>query len=99
MSSSGTSTSQQNAVTPVSDYGVDVSVVLLVFTDSLLTCNDDEQGLVSSNDVVIFSKTWCPYSKKAKELIKTLHPDDKVKIIEYVIHCWFLRLGRFRSRF
>lgn len=38
--------------------------------------------LIDDNKVIIFSKTWCPYCKKAKALLKELTPEEHLKIIE-----------------
>lgn len=37
---------------------------------------------VKSNQVVIFSKTYCPFCAKAKKLILSLVPQSKVTIVE-----------------
>ena len=31
----------------------------------------------------MFSKSWCPYSKKAKDLLKTHYPEVQPAIFEY----------------
>ncbi|KAG8912535.1 glutaredoxin [Tulasnella sp. 408] len=41
------------------------------------------EDAIANHKVVIFSKTYCPYSRKAKELIKTFNlPEGDVEIIE-----------------
>ncbi|KZT58297.1 glutaredoxin, partial [Calocera cornea HHB12733] len=40
------------------------------------------QSLVSDTKVVIFSKSWCPYCKRAKALILENYPDVPTKILE-----------------
>jgi len=40
------------------------------------------EAAVAKGNVVIFSKSWCPYSKKAKELFKTQYPDTEVTVFE-----------------
>ncbi|KAF8481870.1 thioredoxin-like protein [Russula ochroleuca] len=37
---------------------------------------------VAENAVVVFSKSWCPYSKKAKDLLKTHYPEVQPAIYE-----------------
>ncbi|KAI0285394.1 hypothetical protein BGY98DRAFT_945695, partial [Russula aff. rugulosa BPL654] len=37
---------------------------------------------VADNIVVVFSKTWCPYSKKAKALLKDKYSDAQTAIFE-----------------
>ena len=45
---------------------------------------DDLQAAVAKGQVVIFSKTWCPYSKKAKDLISREYPDAELTVFEFV---------------
>lgn len=40
------------------------------------------QDTISSTPVVVFSKTYCPYCVKAKNLLETLVPKDKLNVIE-----------------
>lgn len=40
------------------------------------------EAAVANGQVVIFSKTWCPYSKKAKALIKEEYPNAELTVIE-----------------
>ncbi|KAN0111644.1 Thioredoxin-like fold [Russula decolorans] len=37
---------------------------------------------VAENTVVVFSKSWCPYSKKAKALLKEKYSDAQTAIFE-----------------
>jgi len=37
---------------------------------------------VAENTVVVFSKSWCPYSKKAKKLLKDKYSDAQTAIFE-----------------
>ncbi|EKM61480.1 uncharacterized protein PHACADRAFT_248123, partial [Phanerochaete carnosa HHB-10118-sp] len=37
---------------------------------------------ISDNTITIFSKTWCPYCKRAKNLIASEFPDAKTQILE-----------------
>jgi len=37
---------------------------------------------VAENTVVVFSKTWCPYSKKAKALLRNKYSDAQIAIFE-----------------
>ncbi|TCD70109.1 glutaredoxin [Steccherinum ochraceum] len=37
---------------------------------------------VSGNTITIFSKSWCPYCKRAKALIASEFPDAQTKIYE-----------------
>jgi len=44
------------------------------------------EDVIAKNDVVVFSKSWCPHSRRAKSLIKE-QPEDvlkekKVEIVE-----------------
>ncbi|KAH9995961.1 thioredoxin-like protein [Russula vinacea] len=37
---------------------------------------------VAEHTIVVFSKSWCPYSKKAKDLLKTHYPEVQPAIFE-----------------
>ncbi|PPQ66340.1 hypothetical protein CVT24_007177 [Panaeolus cyanescens] len=37
---------------------------------------------ISSNKITVFSKSWCPYCKKVKTLLKTEFPEVEAKILE-----------------
>ncbi|KAF5361556.1 hypothetical protein D9757_008385 [Collybiopsis confluens] len=37
---------------------------------------------IDGNTITIFSKSWCPYCKKAKALFKEKYPDVEAKIFE-----------------
>ncbi|KAI0003755.1 thioredoxin-like protein [Russula compacta] len=40
------------------------------------------QNAIANNVVVVFSKTWCPYSKRAKALLTAEYPEVKPVIFE-----------------
>eukprot|EP01091_Cochliopodium_minus_P011516 TRINITY_DN3281_c0_g1_i1.p1 TRINITY_DN3281_c0_g1~~TRINITY_DN3281_c0_g1_i1.p1 ORF type:complete len:101 (-),score=17.90 TRINITY_DN3281_c0_g1_i1:14-316(-) len=40
------------------------------------------QELINNNGLVIFSKSWCPYCTKVKNLFKELGVLDKAKVLE-----------------
>jgi hypothetical protein len=42
------------------------------------------QQTIAENRVVIFSKSYCPYCKRAKDLFATNFPDLHVKVLECV---------------
>lgn len=42
------------------------------------------QDTIANHKVAIFSKSYCPYCKKTKELIKSLVPEGDVEIVECV---------------
>lgn len=42
------------------------------------------QTAISENTITIFSKTWCPYCKRAKALLASKFADEKTKILEWV---------------
>ena len=42
------------------------------------------QTAIAGSTITIFSKTWCPYCKRAKSLLTTEFPDVKTEIVEYV---------------
>jgi len=46
------------------------------------TPKDIVERAVAEGQVVIFSKSWCPYSKKAKALIRDKYPQAKLTVIE-----------------
>ncbi|GJJ13127.1 hypothetical protein Clacol_007377 [Clathrus columnatus] len=43
---------------------------------------DNIRDLIKNNKVVIFSKSWCPFCKKAKATLKELTPEENLKILE-----------------
>ena len=43
------------------------------------------QKAIAENTVVVFSKTWCPYSKRAKNLLKEKYPEVEPEIFESVL--------------
>ncbi|KAG8950443.1 glutaredoxin [Tulasnella sp. 424] len=40
------------------------------------------EDTIANHKVAIFSKSYCPYCKKTKELIKSLVPEGDVEILE-----------------
>ena len=44
------------------------------------------QSTIAENKITIFSKSWCPYCKKTKDLFARDFADVETKIIEYVVH-------------
>jgi len=50
-----------------------------------LTCSWSLQNAIAVNTVVVFSKTYCPYSKAAKELLAEEYADLKPTIFESVL--------------
>ena len=40
--------------------------------------------MIANNKVAVFSKSYCPYSAKAKKLLKTNYPDVPAEVLEYV---------------
>jgi glutaredoxin 3 len=42
------------------------------------------QNAIAQNTAVVFSKSWCPYCKRAKELLATQYSDIEVTVLEYV---------------
>jgi hypothetical protein len=42
------------------------------------------QQTIVQNRVVIFSKSYCPYCTRAKDLFATVFPDVEVKVLECV---------------
>ena len=52
--------------------------------NNLFPTDPRPQRAVAEGQVVIFSKSWCPYSKKAKALIRDKYPQAKLTVIEYV---------------
>jgi glutaredoxin 3 len=43
------------------------------------------QKAIAENTVVVFSKTWCPYSRKAKNLLEEKYPEVEPQIFESVL--------------
>ena len=42
------------------------------------------QAAIANNTITIFSKTYCPYCRRAKSLFASEFPDVKTEILEYV---------------
>ncbi|KAJ6468346.1 glutaredoxin [Mycena sanguinolenta] len=40
------------------------------------------ESSINDNKITIFAKTWCPHSKKTKELFKAEFPDENPLIID-----------------
>jgi glutaredoxin 3 len=55
------------------------------------------QNAVDGNTVVVFSKSWCPYCKRAKALLASGYPEVKPVIIECVPISSFLCGDRLMS--
>ncbi|KAF9817772.1 hypothetical protein IEO21_03231 [Rhodonia placenta] len=47
-----------------------------------MAAKDLVESTISSNKIAIFSKSWCPYCKRAKQLLTTKFPDVPTKIYE-----------------
>ena len=48
------------------------------------------QAAIANNTVTIFSKTYCPYCRRAKSLFASEFPDVKTEILEYVANVYLL---------
>ncbi|CCM03789.1 uncharacterized protein FIBRA_05936 [Fibroporia radiculosa] len=48
----------------------------------LMAAKDLVETAVSDSTITIFSKTWCPYCKRAKQLLTTKFPNVPTKILE-----------------
>jgi len=48
-----------------------------------MAVKDTVEAAIADHKVAVFSKSWCPYCKKAKATLKELVPNDEdVKILE-----------------
>ncbi|TBU34464.1 glutaredoxin [Dichomitus squalens] len=47
-----------------------------------MAVKDLVENSIAENKIVIFSKTWCPYCKRAKALLTSKFPDVQTKIVE-----------------
>ncbi|KAF7793469.1 hypothetical protein EIP86_004581 [Pleurotus ostreatoroseus] len=47
-----------------------------------MAVRDTVETAIAGNTITIFSKTWCPYCKRAKQLLTTKFPDAKTQILE-----------------
>jgi len=47
-----------------------------------MAVKDLVESTISGNQIAIFSKTWCPYCKRAKQLLTSKFPDVPTKIYE-----------------
>jgi hypothetical protein len=54
------------------------------------------QQTIAENRVVIFSKSYCPYCKSAKDLFATRFPDVSVEVLECVVFTLQHGRGSFR---
>ena len=45
-------------------------------------CESRLQNAISENKITIFSKSYCPYCRRAKSLLTSKFPDVQTKIIE-----------------
>ena len=52
------------------------------------------QSTIADNKVVLFSKSYCPYCRRAKSLFASEFPNTEVTVVEYVS----LQHGRLMSR-
>lgn len=48
------------------------------------------QAAIANNTITIFSKTYCPYCRRAKSLFASEFPDVKTEILEYVANVYLL---------
>ncbi|KAI8982463.1 thioredoxin-like protein [Mycotypha africana] len=46
------------------------------------TLEDEISGLIQKNTLIVFSKTYCPFSKKAKKILNSYTLKDKLKVVE-----------------
>ena len=53
------------------------------------------QTAIAGNTIAIFSKSWCPYCRRAKALLTEKFPDVSIQILECVSSAmaWFLALS------
>ena len=42
------------------------------------------EDLIANNRIAVFSKSWCPYCKRAKALLANNYADVPAEVIEYV---------------
>lgn len=48
----------------------------------VMAVKDTVETAISENTITIFSKTWCPYCKRAKALLTSKFADETTKILE-----------------
>lgn len=48
--------------------------------------NNCQQDSIAGHKVAIFSKSWCPYSKKVKQLFADNFPEVKPDVHEYILN-------------
>ncbi|KAH9948193.1 glutaredoxin [Amylocystis lapponica] len=48
----------------------------------LMAVKDTVEAAIADNKITIFSKTWCPYCKRAKGILTSSFPDASTKILE-----------------
>jgi thiol-disulfide isomerase/thioredoxin len=58
---------------------------LVFLLTCLLTCGGRLlQNAIAQNTIVVFSKSWCPYCRRAKQLLAKDYADSDATILEYV---------------
>lgn len=55
---------------------------MIPFGKVLTTPPGTTQDAIAQNDIVVFSKSWCPHSKKSKTLASTFATEKSLKVIE-----------------
>ncbi|GJE86291.1 glutaredoxin [Phanerochaete sordida] len=48
----------------------------------IMAVKDTVESAISGNTITIFSKTWCPYCKRAKTLLTSEFPNVQTQIVE-----------------
>ncbi|PIL31533.1 hypothetical protein GSI_06235 [Ganoderma sinense ZZ0214-1] len=48
----------------------------------VMAVKDLVENSISENKIVVFSKSWCPYCRRAKNLLTSKFPEAKTKILE-----------------
>ncbi|KAK7464987.1 Glutaredoxin [Stygiomarasmius scandens] len=47
-----------------------------------MAVKDTVETTIDSNTITVFSKSWCPYCKAAKQLLKESYGDKQIEILE-----------------
>ena len=75
---------QQMSVKTIVDVSVLFNFLPFLFDAHGYRCRYGSQAAIADNTVALFSKSYCPYCRRAKSLFQSQFPNVPVKVYEYV---------------